>query len=301
MNYKYKTILLINTRELPCSGTLIYTFKKFCIGFEQNGLNLIEINSLSDGLSKYNNQETIVLLSNVFSNLSGYQSISDLLPNSNFILFHFTSLITQNLISEIPFKKYILTGEHYLNEPKSSIDHLNVHNFNKNCERWIPFIFASSIHPNDVGKEKNEIIYDSIFIGSKYKQDWVSSLNNHFNDLSNYLDESDRIQKYLSSRVCLGFHSDANILNSCITERVFEGMAYGCAVISDNKSAESFTNGIVKYVESLSDVIKYISLYKENVDIYNQVRDNGYEYIKNCGTYYHKAINFMKKFDELYY
>lgn len=301
---KYKRIINLNTPEIPCPGSHYFTTTKLCRGFEQNGLDFIEIKNLQD-IEQYNDSENIVLLSDHFiinHNERYVYEMGERLKNNTFLSWHFN--MHPHLVSNMPFKKYIFTGEYYRDVPKSSQYHLNAYNVSINSDKWVPFIFSSSLHPDQVGTFNRNDIYDSMFIGAPYKQHWIASLNNYFNYTSDsnarFLSEEERINVFLSSRVCLGFHNDANILNSCVTERVFEGMAYGCAVVSDNKAAEIATNGIVKYVDSLESVVNYIELYKNNKELFENTQRDGYEYIKKQGTYYHLAQNFMNKITELY-
>jgi len=298
-----KNIILINTPTLPCPGSHYFTSSKFCHGFLHNGFNFLEINDINNSLSKYNNQDNIFLISNHFvsqGNKEDAYRLGKLLPNAYFICWHFN--FEKELIDNMPFKKFIITGEHYLYPPKSSDRHIEAYNFSKSCNEWEPFIFSSNIDPNRVGNFTRNIIYDSFFIGYPYKTEWTSLLQNNYVHNSNglFLPENDRIRIYLSSRVCLGFHSDANIANSCVVERVFEGMAYGCAVISDNKAATDYTDNTVKYVQSYDEVISYINFYKNNNNEYIKLQEQGYKFIKEKGTYYHLSQNFIKKIKHLY-
>lgn len=298
-----KNIILINTPTLPCPGSHYFTSSKFCRGFQHGGFNFLEINHIDDSLSLYNNSDNIFLISNHLTSYGGLEDvyrIGKLLPNAYFICWHFN--FEKELINNMPFKKFIITGEHYFNPPLSSDRHIEAYNFSKSCKEWEPFIFSTDMNPNQVGNFTRNIIYDSFFIGYPYKSKWTSSLSNCyvFNSSGSFIPEETRISIYLSSRVCLGFHSDANIANSCVVERVFEGMSYGCAVISDNKTATEYTNNIVKYVNSYDEVVSYIDFYKQNYNEYMKLQQEGYEFIKQKGTYYHLSQNFINKLKYLY-
>ncbi len=299
-----KKIININTKEIPCPGSHNHTSVKLCKGFQQNGFEFTELKTLDD-IEKYDSEETVFLISNHFTtegDKSAVYSIGDKLKKSNFICWHFNA--EPEILENMPFEKYIVTGEHYRKDPVHSKGHMDSHIRGTSLKEWVPFIFSSSLHPEEVGTLDRNIIYDSIFVGYPYKRNWISSLNNCFSYFSDagttFISESDRISAYLSSRVCLGFHSDVNIKNSCVVERVFEGMSYGCAVITDNKAAEECTNGIVKYVSSLEETIYYIELYKNNPDIFKEIQESGYNFIKKEGTYYHLSQRMLSKFSELY-
>jgi len=299
-----KKIININTPEIPCPGSHKHTSTKLCKGFEQNGFEYIEIKTIAD-IEKYNSPDNYFLISNHFTtdgDKNSVYSIGSKLEESNFICWHFNA--EPDILNDLPFKKYIVTGEHYRKEPSYSKGHMDSYKRAMSLKEWVPFFFSSSLHPDDVGKLEKKITYDSIFVGYPYKKEWVSSLDrcfSYFSDAnSNFIKEEDRVNAYLSSRVCLGFHSEANIKNHCIVERVFEGMSYGCAVISDNESAEELTKGIVKNVSSLEETKYYINLYRENEDLFKEVQEKGYEFIRKDGTYYHLAQKMISKFEVLY-
>jgi hypothetical protein len=292
-------IININTPEIPCPGTHHHTATKFCSGFVQRGYEFIELNSLND-IEKYNDDKNLILLSNHFahSNTEDFVYIlAEKLDKCTFIAWHL--FYAEKLINNIPFKKYITTGEYFRNPPLSSQQHIDYYNYSINSKTYVPFEFLSPLNPNDVGKLSRSYIYDSCFIGSGYKPHWVSRLNNCYNHTSTFLPENERINIYLNSKVCLGFHSDANILNSCIVERVFEGMGLGCCVISDNPAVTQATNDIVKYVSSFEEVLYYIDFFKDDKN-FIEYQKMGYEFIKEQGTYHHLAGKFLNKINELY-
>jgi len=244
-----KNIILINTPTIPCPGSHYFTSSKFCRGFKYNGLNFLELNKIDDSISQYNTRDNIFLISNHFISYGGIDDIyklGQLLPDAYFICWHFN--FEKQLINDMPFKKFVITGEHYFNTPTSSDRHIEAHNFAKSCKEWEPFIFSSDINPEQVGLFTRNIIYDSCFIGYPYKSEWTSSLSNSyvFNSNGFFMPEENRISIYLSSRVCLGFHSDANIANSLKSQQ------------------------------------------------------EGYEFIKQKGTYYHLSQNFINKLKYLY-
>jgi hypothetical protein len=295
-----KRIININTPEIPCPGTHRYTATKLCRGFQQRGFEFIELNSL-DGIEKYNDKDTIFLLSDHFNYIKTQNKVYEIgkkLENSFFIAWHFN--FYPDLVNNMPFKKYIITGEWYVDPPKSSVMHQMAYNISMSSPNWVPFVFSSSINPDDVGLLERGSVYDACFVGSPYKINWINSLNGTlYVNTTNSLPEEQRVRVYLDSRICLGFHNDSNIANNCVVERVFEGLSYGCAVISDNPAAEKITGGIVKYAPDIDSLLKHINYFKDE-EIYKRHQKMGYELVKKSGTYYGLSGTFIEKFNLMY-
>jgi hypothetical protein len=292
-------IISINTPEIPSPGNFIFTANKFLKGFEYNGFEVEEINSL-DKIEQYNHKSNYFFLSNHLQNKSVIYDIANKLTNCVFICFHFNC--ERDIRDKIPFRKYIMTGEYYQTAPQSSESHLDVHNFNLSCKNFLPMTFSSSADPKMIGKLPRQDIYHSMFVGASYKKDWIDNLKNCFSHIgtSNFISESDRINAFLSSRVCLGFHSDANIMNGCVTERVFEGLSYGCVVVTDNIYATKITNGIVKYVSSFEELESIVNKANTDDNFFYETQNQGYEFAKKEGLYFHQAQKFIAKIEELY-
>jgi spore maturation protein CgeB len=102
-----------------------------------------------------------------------------------------------------------------------------------------------------------------------------------------------RRKVYLSSKIAFGFHHDNNILNSHVTQRVFEALCYGCVVLSDNSAATDITDGIVVYVKDKRDFIEKYIYYLSNPEECEKKRIAGYEWAKKFGTNRYAAKLFL--------
>ena len=108
------------------------------------------------------------------------------------------------------------------------------------------------------------------------------------------------IPAFLDSKICLGFNSDDNIKNGLPTERTFEGIAYGCVVLTDCKMAEEATDGVAVYVKDYEDLQRQVDFYLHNESARKKKQKEGYEYALNKGTYYTVAKNFINSIEKLY-
>lgn len=286
-----KRVYVLNSSALPVLGTLMYTFKKFLSGFsyyEYETHIVTDMEQIIDG--------SIVILSNhgMPQGMSYLNQLAENLPNCIYICWFYHSYYY-----DIPFKKFILTGENFRSEPQYT--HLEDWKLQLKINNYVPLTFACALYPNDIGKHHRNEILNGCFCGSAYKPNWISGLVNiayipgacH----GNIVNEEDRIKLFLSSKIAFGFHSNDNILNNVVVERVFEGLAYGCVVISDSPAAHNITNGIVQYASNKEEFLQIYRALLRNRPLISELQCKGYEWVKNNGLYVHTAKQFIDKIE----
>ena len=132
---------------------------------------------------------------------------------------------------------------------------------------------------------------DYCFMGGGYKRDWLPPPELGFTGLyhqvtsDNYLSYEERRDIYLSSRFSLAFQSDENIRTGHLSQRVFEGLAYGCIVLCENPLAEQYTRGAVLTVHSREDLWRKMKEWKEAPE--ERIRaqqERGYAWSRAFGT-----------------
>jgi spore maturation protein CgeB len=129
----------------------------------------------------------------------------------------------------------------------------------------------------------------------------VNKLDNIVYISGNKLPERERVQFFLSSKIAFGFHSDVNIQNNVVVERVFEGMAFGCVVISDNPVAAEITENIVQIANTKEEFLHIYERLLNDDKKRLELQQRGYEWIKQKGLYVHISKNFLDKCTELGY
>jgi spore maturation protein CgeB len=140
-------------------------------------------------------------------------------------------------------------------------------------------------------------------MGSGYKRDWVPhEFTGIYHNVcsNNFLPYNERRDIYLSSTFALAFQSHENIKHGHLSQRIFEGLAYGCVVLCENKLASEFTNGIVVYISSKLDLLEKMKFYKNNPELMEEKINSGYEWVKKLGTNRYSAQFFLEKIKELY-
>lgn len=295
---------IINTPEMPTPGTHYMTTSKFASGFARLGFEVCEIKTNQELLSLPNDNGTILMISNHGIEIDWDKKRLEIfshLTNVTKILWFFHSyLIKTNL--DVPFNNWILTGEHFHMPPKVEL-HSSLYRFQETLKNYHPLTFMSYMDPEKVGTHpRGPIVWDAQFVGSAYKTEWLSKIPNCYaRTVAMSTTEEDRIKSFLSSHCALGFHSDNNILNSVVVERVPEALSYGAVCLSDNPAAVNFTDGVVELVQSLEELKDRINFYKTNEEAAERKRVSGYEWVKTKGTYKHLAQSFLNKMKELDY
>lgn len=268
--------ILLNTPESPCPGTHYAACTEFLEGFSDYGY----IPGVATSIEDISGAEYILLSSHKIS-IEYLERLNIVSPNSIYLLWFYF-----DYISKIPFKRYILTGEYWHHPPKSQ-NHFRWYTMIPTLPHYVPFLLRANESPDMIGTYPRNEIYNGCFMGTPYKPEWVSGLSNvlyHNINQHGLLPYSRRRDIYLSSKIAFGFHSLDNILNSHVTQRIFEALCYGCIVLSDNPVAEELTNGIVVYVSNKEDLIDKYNYYLSHPDDCETKRMRGYIWAKQFGT-----------------
>lgn len=294
-------IIIINTRNLPCIGTLLFTFKKLSLGFASYGYSVFEINDEEQLKNLEDSEKNIFLFSN-HGMVNSNHDLNLFLPFNKFkksykILWFYADTLIKNYT--LPLTNYILTSEHWRSEPELE-SHARLFKFHKNLTNYVPLTFSSFLTPESIGTFKRTDKFDAQFVGAFYKNEWTRKIENSLiYNTPPYISEDFRIDTYLNSICSLGFHSKENILNKCVVERVPEALSLGCVVLTDNPTAVLVTDGITELVSSLEETKEKIKFYKHNKHERERKIHQGYLWAKSFGTYKHVAENFLNKIKEI--
>lgn len=224
------------------------------------------------------------------------EKISKMCPDAFYITWYFQD---QNYK---PFKYMIRLGNYMLRIPNTP-NLLNEYNVYAKLNDYCPFKFRANEDPKLVGTFIRKVERDFCFMGCNYKSNWVPTGFKGIyrtSDWSNYLNYEKRKEIYLSSTFALGFHADLAIDCGSISQRVFEGMAYGCVVLCDNPVVEKFTDGIVITVHSKSDLESKMKYYIDHPELIIEKQNQGYEWVKKYGTNRDTVKTILEKIKQVY-
>jgi glycosyltransferase involved in cell wall biosynthesis len=219
-----------------------------------------------------------------------YDKINKLCPTGIYVCWYWRDTTFR------PFEKMIYTGEYYINLHNASHETQQY----MTLPKYVPLKLRANDPPGIIGIYRRNIIRDYCYMGGGYKMDWVKILNEKgFTGLyhrvlwDNYLSYNDRRRIYLSSTFALGFQSDENIKNGHLSQRIFEGLAYGCVVLCENVIAANYTDGAVVHVESEDDMAEKMKYYLAYPDEIVKKQQEGYKWIKEHGTNRHSVLLYL--------
>jgi len=210
-----------------------------------------------------------------------YEQINMLCPDTVYICWYWRDFTFR------PFNKMIRTGENYLHlheNPNEFADYGYMTH-----PEFVPLLLRASDSPDAIGNYPRINQRDYCFMGGGYKMDWMIAVPQftgfyHRVIWDNYLSYNERRAIYLSSIFAFGFQSDNNIQTGHLSQRIFEGLAYGCIVLCENKLAEDYTDGAAIYVASKEDLVSKMEYYKSHPDEALKKQQQGYEWTKQFGT-----------------
>ena len=166
-----------------------------------------------------------------------------------------------------------------------------------------PLLLRANDAIEDIGNFERNVDKDYCFMGGRMC-DWLipekpyKGIYHGVHCVSQYLDYDVRRKHYLSSTFALGFQTDDNIRNEHISQRIYEGMAYGCIVLSNSMPACIHTDGIVEYIYSKENLEEKMKYYLDNPDKIKEKQEKGYKFIREKGTNNYtleKILNVIKK------
>ena len=286
-----REIIILNCHEINCHIVLTYVFIELCGYFTRHNYKVKFVNNLNE---LHNN--SIIFMGNGFNCKEPTKLLNLYAPDAIYIGWYWQDIDTSDL------KYFIYTYENFLNiyYDKDRIkDLIKLTTSKVNA----PLLLRANEDPLCIGKYERNIEYDYCYMGWNYCPHLKPSNNFHgiyhgVNDHHKFLNYETRKKIYLSSLFALGFQSDENIGHKHVSQRIFEGLAYGCIVLSNSLPACEQTNHIVIYITSLKDLENQMNYYKNNRDEFIKKQTEGYEFIKKVGTNHtsvHKFIDLIKK------
>ncbi len=285
-----RDIIILDCHEIGCPTVLLFVFKEFVGYFKRCNYNVKIVNNIKE---LHNN--SIVLMGDFINCNNPVELLKSIAPCAIYIGWYWHNINTDNL------QYFIYTYENMLNIHYNIArvnDLIKIRSFNNN----IPLLLRADEDPLLVGTYEKNIIYDYCYMGWRYCENLVpikfQGVYHGVNDHNKFFDYEKRKNIYLSSFFALGFQSSANISSKHVSQRIFEGLAYGCIVLSNSLPACEQTNNIVIHVSTRDDVEQIMTYYINNPEIADKKRKEGYEFSKQFGTNQFSAQKFINLIQE---
>jgi hypothetical protein len=295
-------VVLVNTIDFPCPGTHLLHVRRFLKSFKPFGYEYLEISDLNESerflandlvyFSSHGLRGSAPLTS---KQLSFLQRVA--LPGA-FPLFWYWHTHVEALES-IFGNRYLLTGS-TIRAEKIPDSYESLHAVSSATENYVAMDFASYLRPEQVGKLTRRENLNALFIGSRYQHEYNSVLRRRpYNARVIYtppfLEEWYRVHSYLSAKTTLGWHNQENLELGIVVERVYDGLAFGSFVITDNPYAHAATEGLARYVGSLDELMEAIGQVLADREARAKSQALGYKWVASNGTYFHVAKKFLDK------
>ena len=286
-------IIILDCPEINCPPPLLKVYIEFCEAFTRKGYNVQISHSIKDI-----NKNCIVLMGDFFHVDNPAEILFKQSPLSIYIgwywhkqnvsiLPHFIH-IYENVLSSNPLPDKVLILQFMNSIPNS-------------C----PLLLRANEAIENIGFLSKNIDKDYCFMGGRMCE-WLvpgepyKGLYHGVHDVSNYLDYDERRRIYLSSTFALGFQTSDNIDNAHVSQRIFEGLCYGCIVLSNSIHASLQTNGIVEYIHDKNDLENKMKFFLQNPDIIKEKQELGYKFIREKGTNNYSAKKIIDVIKNIY-
>jgi hypothetical protein len=300
-------IILLNTIEFPCPGSHLLHAKKLLSSFETQGLEFGEIGpSQSDELIELGHGD-IVYISDHGLSTSGpsqlqIEALERLAKQGVFPIFWFWHKYC-DLLTGIFGDRWILTGEHL----RSKIvlpSHSEYSSISAASPNFVPSRFASSLRASEIGATPRKVLHNASFVGHRYQRQLNRKLQLTLPKVKvvytpPFISEQFRISLFTGSHIVLGWHSGPNISNGNVVERVFEGLAFGSVVITDNPFALEATDGNVLFADTYAQTKEYFQRVIGDDKFRSSLQANGVAWAKAHGTYESVAASFVERINSL--
>ena len=288
--YIMRELIILDCHEIKCPLVLLYVFKDFAGYFRRNNYNVKIVNNITEL-----HNDSIVLMGDSFNCDNPVNLLKSIAPNAIYIGWYWHNINTDEL------QYFIYTYENMLNI------HYDINRVNnlikiRSFKNNIPFLLRADEDPLLVGSYEKNILYDFCYMGCRYCEHLVPQNFKGFYhgvfDHIYYFDYETRKKNYLSSLFALGFQSDEGIVSQHVSQRIFEGLTYGCIVLSNSLAACEQTNNIVIHVSTREEIEEIMTYYINNPELAEKKRKEGYEFSKKFGTNQLSAQNFINLIQE---
>ena len=270
-----RKIVLLNCPEIGMYLAFSYACIEACHAFKRMGYTVLIARSISEL-----NNDCIVFLGNDIHVPNPAIMLAQQAPRAVYIGWYWN----EQDVRQLPH--FVHTHENKL-KPKLSLTYIGSNSVNPPIR--VPFLLRANDDPELIGTYPKHIVRHYCYMGYKYNPEMVPSSPKYTGyyygtkNLTEFLNYETRKRIYLSSMFALGFQSKPNVDEQHVSQRIYEGLAYGCIVLSNSEAARDQTDGIVEFVSSQREIEYKMDYYLKNHEAYLAKQAAGYNFIKTRG------------------
>lgn len=275
-----REVILLNSPEIGMYIAFLYACTEACDAFKRMGYTVRIVSSISE-LS----DNCIVFLGDDIHVPDPAILLAHQAPRAIYIGWYWN----ERDVSQLPY--FIHTHENVLKRK------LPLKYFESDAPTIkVPFLLRANDDPELIGTYPKVIERQYCYMGYKYNSEMAPSQPKYTGcyhgtiDHTKFLDYETRKCIYLSSMFALGFQSKQNANEQHVSQRIYEGLAYGCVVLSNSNAACDQTDGIVEIVSSRREIERKIDYYLNNPEAYCAKQEAGYNFIKTCDGTNHATV-----------
>lgn len=270
-----RPVFILHGPDSDSLQVMRYVFRELCVGFQLLGHAVHEVSSISDITN-----DGIVFMGNGRHHPRLAELLAAHAPDAIYIGWYWHD------IDHAPLKRFIMTHEDFLN-PAADEDARRwsiILSFQPRC----PLLLRASEPVSRIGTYPRSAVHDYCYMGCKYLPDWVPRPPFRGLYITGGWDEYwpyDRRRKaYLASTFALGFQRPGAETVQHVSQRIYEGLAYGCIVLTNSTAARDQTEGIAQLVTSREDLETKMRHYLAHPEEAAALRERGYEFVRRAGT-----------------
>jgi hypothetical protein len=272
-----RDVFILDCPEIQCPLVLIYVFQELCGYFERNSYNVRIIRTIGEITNN-----SIVFMGDTFRVADPVKLLKDQAPDAVYIGWYWNAIDTSAL------NYFIYTYENHYNFLAIDQHRIRYEQI-KDKKNRCPLLLRANDSPTSIGKYERKEEMDYCYMGFPYQPQLVpgeefKGIYYAVSDQTRYLNYGQRRDIYLRSTFALGFQGPENHLTGHVSQRIYEGMAYGCVVFSESIHAVEQTEGIVQHFKTKTDLEKKMRFFKAHPEKILELQERGYKYVREKGT-----------------
>jgi len=292
-----KEILLLHCHEIMCPRVLTFVFQELTYAFQERGYQVRQVHQLKDL-----HNDAIVFVGDGIRIPDVVQRLNQQAPDAIYVAWYWGKNKLGPHSRSADLKKLLHVHENFLDK-QALPSHRAYFEEIAGLPNTAPLLLRAREHPDKIGTYRRVVDdnqrLDYCYMGWRYCPELVPQPTKYrgiYHGVQNhaeYWPYEKRRDVYLHSLCALGFQVEDNLVSKHVSQRIYEGLAYGCVVLTNSPAAVEQTDGIAVLVQTQQEVEQQIDYYKTHPVECQEKREAGYHFIKTRQGTNHDAIDVL--------